>query len=136
MKQHKSEFQDAARAAGKNPDEMPVLVEAFVVVGGKDEASKPAELWRFLPKAFKTYYNVRDPQEIQKQAEAELPLEKVYADWAVGTDPQVHIKAVNELFESGATIVNIHSGQDDQKKVIEFYGKEVVPQVRKQKKAA
>jgi TAT-translocated FGD2 family F420-dependent dehydrogenase len=133
-KQHKSEFEYGARAAGKNPAEMPVLVELFVVVGDKKEAESSAELWRFIPKAFKTYYNVRDPQEIQRRAETELPLEKVYGDWPAGTDPAVHIKAVSELFQSGATIVNVHSGQKDQKRVVEFYGKEVLPklgQVRK-----
>ena len=38
-----------------------------------------------------------------------------------------------ELFQSGATIVNIHSGQSDQRKVIEFYGKEVLPKLREVK---
>jgi len=40
---------------------------------------------------------------------------------------QFHIEAINKLFESGATIVNIHSGQPDQKKVIEFYASSVLP---------
>ena len=98
------------------------------------KAESSAELWRFIPKAFTTYYNVRDPQQIQRRAETELPLEKVYGDWPVSTDPAVHIKAVSDLFQSGATIVNVHSGQKDQKRVLEFYGKEVLPklgQVRK-----
>jgi F420-dependent hydroxymycolic acid dehydrogenase len=32
-KQHKPEWQDGAARAGKNPAQMPVLVEQFVVVG-------------------------------------------------------------------------------------------------------
>jgi hypothetical protein len=48
----------------------------------------------------------------------------------MGTDPNVHLKTINELFESGTTIVNIHSGQPDLKPVIEFYGREVLPKVR------
>ena len=64
-KEHKSEFEAGAKAAGKDPAQMPVLVEQFVVVGDSKEAQASAELWRFIPKAFKTYYNVRDPQEIQ-----------------------------------------------------------------------
>jgi hypothetical protein len=60
-----------------------------------------------------------------------VPLQKVYGDWPISTDPQVHIKTVNELFASGATIVNIHCGQADQKKVVEFYGKEVIPHVKR-----
>ncbi|HZU21576.1 MAG TPA: hypothetical protein VE998_02020, partial [Terriglobales bacterium] len=134
--QHKAEFQDAARAAGKNPQHMPVLVEKFVVVGEQKDAQRPAELWRFLPKAFKTLYNVRDPQEIQRRAEAEIPLQQVLKSFTISADPDAHAHAINELFASGATIVNVHSGQADQRRVIEFYGQQVLPRVRKQMKAA
>lgn len=130
-KEHKSEFEAGARAAGKDPGKMPVLVEQYVVVGDESDAKKAAELWRFGPKAFTRYYNVRDPQQIEKLADSEVPLEKVYADWPIGTDPQVHIKKVNELFSSGVSIVNIHCGQPDQKKVVEFYGREVIPHVKR-----
>lgn len=130
-KQHKDKFVNAAKAAGKDVSQMPVLVELFVVVGDQNEAQKSAELWRFIPKAFKTYYNVRDPEEIQRLAESELPLDKVYGDWPVSTEPNAHLKAVNELFESGVTIVNIHSGQADQRRVIDFYGKEVLPKINR-----
>lgn len=129
-KQYKAEFESGAKAAGKDPAQMPVLVEQYVVVGGEDQAKKAAELWRFGPKAFKKYYNVRDPEEIQKEADSEIPLDEVYSEWPVSTDPQVHIKKVNELFESGVSIVNVHSGQADQKKVIEFYGREVLPKIK------
>jgi F420-dependent hydroxymycolic acid dehydrogenase len=129
-KQHKAEFEAGAKAAGKDPAQMPVLVELFVVVGDESEAKASAELWRFIPKAFKTYYNVRDPQVIQDRATAELPLPEVYRDWPVSMNPEVHVKAVTELFQSGATIVNIHSGQADQKRVIDFYGKNVLPKLK------
>jgi hypothetical protein len=36
---------------------------------------------------------------------------------------------VEQLFAAGATIVNIHSGQQDQKKIIDFYGKNVLPKL-------
>jgi F420-dependent hydroxymycolic acid dehydrogenase len=88
-------------------------------------------LWRFGPKAFKTYYNVRDPEEIQKEANTQIPLDQVYSEWPVSSDLNVHLKKVQELFESGATIVNIHSGQADQERVIQFYGKEIRPKVKR-----
>jgi TAT-translocated FGD2 family F420-dependent dehydrogenase len=129
-KEHKSEFEMGAKSAGKDASRMPVLVEQYVVVGGKKDAEAAAELWRFGPNAFKSYYNIRDPKEIQRRADSEIPLEKVYGDWPVGTDPQVHIKKITDLFTSGATIVNIHSGQAEQKRVIDFYGKEVLPRIK------
>ena len=108
-----------------------MLVEQYVVVGDQKDAEQAAELWRFGPKAFKTYYNIRDPKMIQQRAEAEIPLEQVYADWPVSTDPAAHIKTITELFDSGVTIANIHTGQPDQKRVIEFYGKEVLPRLKR-----
>lgn len=135
-KEHKAEFEAGARAAGKDPAQMPVLVEAFVTVGSQDEAKKAAQLWQFLPKAFDKYYNVRDPKEIQQEASHEVPIEKVISSWTISTDPNVHAKKVQELLASGVWIVNIHSGQADQKKVVDFYGREVLPKVRSGAKAA
>ena len=130
-KQYKNNFLEAAKAAGKDPANLPVLVEQYVVVGDQQDAESAAELWRFGPKAFKTYYNVRDPETIQQRADSEVPLREVYGDWPVSTDPAVHLKTINELFESGVSIVNIHTGQSDQKRVIDFYGKEVLPKVKR-----
>ena len=129
-KQHKSEWKAGAREAGKDPASMPVLVEQYVVVGSQAEAMHAAELWRFSPKAFKSYFNIADPAEIQRRADAEVPLEKVMESWAIGVDPSVHIKKIEELQDSGATIVNIHTGQPDQRRVIEFYASNVLPQLR------
>jgi TAT-translocated FGD2 family F420-dependent dehydrogenase len=129
-KQFKSEWEAGARGAGKNPADMPVLVEQFVVVGDEKDARLAAELWRFIPKAFKKYYDIRDPAEIEQQAGKELPLEQVFSDWPVSTDPSVHVESLNNLFDSGATIVNVHSGQPNQEKVIEFYANNVLPSLR------
>lgn len=128
-KQHKGEWEAGARAAGKDPAGMPVLIEHYVVVGDQTEAKQAAELWRFGPKAFKGYYNIADPARIQQRAEAELPIEQVTKSWAVGTDPALHVTKIRELQDSGVTIVNIHSGQADQRKVIEFYGSQVLPRL-------
>jgi len=129
-KQWKSEWEAGAREAGKNLADMPVLIEHYVVVGDQAEAKQAAELWRFGPKAWKSLYDVRDPAAIQAQAEQQTSIEEVMNRWPIGTDPKVHVNAVKELFDSGATIVNIHSGQPDQRKVIEFYASHVLPQFR------
>jgi TAT-translocated FGD2 family F420-dependent dehydrogenase len=129
--EHKAEFLDAAKAAGKDPAQMPVCVEKFVVVGDRKDAEQAAQLWRFIPKAWNPYLNIPDPRTIEERAMKEVPLEEVIADMTVGTDPEVHLEALTELFDSGATEVHIHSGQPDQKRVIDFYGGEVLPRLRK-----
>lgn len=126
-KQYKSEWEAGARSAGKDTKTMPVLIEQYAVVGDQSAARQAAELWRFGPKAFKGYENNPDPVSIQQHADKEIPLEKVMSSWAIGTDPAVHIKKLQELFDSGATIVNVHSGQADQKTLIDFYGQNVLP---------
>jgi TAT-translocated FGD2 family F420-dependent dehydrogenase len=130
-KEHKGEWESGVRLAGRNPGTMPVFVEAFVVVGDKTDAQEPAKQWNFIPKAFKGYQNIPDPAEIERRAKAELPLPKVYGDWTVSPDPDVHVAAIEKLFNSGVTIVNIHSGQPNQQKVIDFYGREVLPKVKR-----
>lgn len=73
---------------------------------------------------------IQDPTEIQRQAENEIPSEQLISEWPLGTDPAVHVDAIAKPFDSGVTIVNIHSGQSDQKKVIEFYASNVLPRLR------
>jgi TAT-translocated FGD2 family F420-dependent dehydrogenase len=131
LKKHKSEFEDGAKAGGKDASKMPVFIEQYAVVGDQKDAEVAAKLWRFGPKAWDPYYNVRDPQEIERRANAEVPLDKVTEGWPISTDPDVHVKAISELFDGGATEVHIHSGQPDQKRVIDFYGKQVIPRLKK-----
>lgn len=130
-KNHRDKFESAAKEAGKNPSDMPVFIEQYAIVGDKKDAERAAELWRFAPKAWEPYFDVRDPAEIQRQAEQQVPLEEVYKDWTVSTDPDAHVQALQKAFEGGATEVHIHSGQPDQRRVIEFYGQEVLPRFRK-----
>lgn len=128
---HQDAFTQAARGAGRDVARMPVLVEQFVTVGSVDEARRAAELWRFLPKAFTAYFDIRDPADIEARATAEVPLDQVIASWIVSPEPAVHIERIAALFRAGATIVNVHSGQADQRRVIEFYGRDVLPGVAK-----
>lgn len=129
-KQHKAEFQKGAADAGKDVAHMPVFIEQYVVVGGDKEVKEAAEMWRFGPKAWKPYFNIRDPKTIQERADAEIPLDKVVEGWPIGLDPDVHVKTISELYASGATGVHIHTGQRDQARVIEFYGNQVLPRLR------
>ena len=43
---------------------------------------------------------------------------------------RVHAEAITRLFDSGVSIVNVHSGQPDQQKVLDFYVKEVLPRLK------
>ena len=50
--------------------------------------------------------------------------------WTISPDPQAHIEAMRSLIAAGATHVFVHSAQDDQRRFIDFYGREVLPALR------
>jgi len=123
-----------AKAANKDSTKMPILAEHFMFVGDRTdpELQRAAELWRFTPKAWTNYVNNPDPVSINQQADAQVPLEEVYNRWTVSADPQDHAKKLKALFDGGVTQVFVHSAQADQQKVIDFYGKQVLPLLRSQ----
>lgn len=128
QREMRSAFEEGARADGKDPATLPIALEHYVVYGDEAEAARWAKLWRFLgdPKL------VLDPSpvDIERTAEQTVPLEQVYSQWPVSTDPEVHIAAMRKLLEAGASQIYVHSPQGDLRKVIEFYGREVLPVVR------
>ncbi len=124
-------FREGAEAGGKDPETMPKIVETFVVVGGQEEAEYAANLWRFTvdPWSDELLYE-SDPREIQRKAEEMFSLEEVYQNWPMGEDAETHVEALQGFLDSGATRLFVHSGQQDQQRVIDFYGSEVLPQLR------
>lgn len=123
-------FRAGAAEGGKQADQMPVIVEAWAFVGTQDAARQAAQQWRFVPKAWDKYVDNPDPRDIQRQAQRDVPLEEAMEGWAIGGDPQVHIDALQELIDKGATHIFVHSAQDDQERYIEFYGQEVLPNLQ------
>jgi TAT-translocated FGD2 family F420-dependent dehydrogenase len=123
-------YEQAARDAGKDPQSMPILVEQYVIVGDQEEGKRWAPLWRFHPKGFsKEMLYDPDPRSIQRKAQ-EIPLEETLQGWTVSPDPAAHIQAMQKLLESGVTAITVHSPQADQRSVIEFFGREVLPHLR------
>lgn len=107
----------------KRPDEIPPPW-----VSGPNcspsSASRAADLWRFTAGAV----DQPNPVEIQRAAESN-PIEKVLANWAVGTDPGVHIGAVQAVLDAGA-VPFLHFPQDDPITAIDFYRTNVLPELR------
>ena len=119
------------RGASARREDAEVLVEQYVFVGDEDEAYEAAPLWQFGPVEH-LVRDMDDPREIQATAEAASSLDDVVGSWLVSRDPNDHVNQLRRLFEAGATHVAIHSAQPDQGRLIEFYGREVLPAVRAQ----
>ncbi|ARG75567.1 F420-dependent hydroxymycolic acid dehydrogenase [Mycobacterium kansasii] len=117
-------FAAGAAAAGRDPANLGKRAELFAVVGDHTAATRAAGLWRFTAGAV----DQPNPVEIQRAAESN-PIEKVLANWAVGTDPSTHIGAVQAVIDAGA-IPFLHFPQDDPTVAIQFYGTNVLPKLR------
>lgn len=118
---------DAAKP-GSRGQTRPIIVEHWAVVGDEDEAREAAAKWRFIPKAWKPgYFDNVSPEEIQSRAEREIELDDVLKDWTVSPDPEDHLGAIQKLGNLGATHVVVHVATPNQSKVIEFFGREVLP---------
>ncbi len=50
--------------------------------------------------------------------------------WVISVDPEVHAEAIRRLLDAGVSEVYINAAQPDQRRALEFYGREVLPRVR------
>jgi TAT-translocated FGD2 family F420-dependent dehydrogenase len=122
-------FLDAARTSGKDANALARIVELWCVVGDREEALSCAPMWQFLP-VFQDVVNITDPRNVQRVAMERSSPERVVDGWFVSDDPDAHVAAIRELASLGTTHVFVHSPQPDQRKVIEFYGRRVIPALR------
>ena len=119
-------FREGVDARGGGAAE--VLVEQYVFVGSEDEAYAAAPLWQFAAVEH-LVRDMDDPRDIQRTAEEHVNLDDVIAPWLVSVDPAEHVERLQVLFDAGATHVAIHSVQPDQRRLIEFYGSDVLPRL-------
>lgn len=117
-------FSAGAQAAGRDAANMGKRAELFAVVGDRNQAARAATLWRFTAGAV----DQPNPVEIQRAAEGN-PIDKVLADWTVGTDPAPHVESVQKILDAGA-VPFLHFPQDDPVAAIDFYGANVLPKLR------
>jgi TAT-translocated FGD2 family F420-dependent dehydrogenase len=122
-------FLEGAREAGKDPAALARIVELWLVVGERTEALALAPLWQFLP-VFDDVVGVPDPRAVQRIAFERATPGRVVEGWLVSSDPVVHLAAIEEYAALGATHIFVHSPQPDQRRVIDFYGKQVLPRLR------
>jgi F420-dependent hydroxymycolic acid dehydrogenase len=116
-------FSAGAHASGRDPASLGKRAEMFAVVGDHTEAARAATLWRFTAGAV----DQPNPVEIQRAAEAN-PVDKVLANWTVGTDAAPHINAVQAILDAGA-VPFLHFPQTEPTTAIEFYRTNVLPKL-------
>jgi G6PDH family F420-dependent oxidoreductase len=126
----KAAWEEGVCESGADPKTKPIIVEHWAMAGTEEDACNGAEKWRFIVKAWTHgYYDNVSPKDIQTRAEKEIKLEDVLKEWTVSNDQRVHLNAIKELADHGATHIVIHSGSPNQLKTIDFFGREVLPTV-------
>lgn len=124
----KSAWEEGVRKKGETPETKPIIVEHWAIIGDEAEAREAASKWRFIAKAWENgYFNNINPSDIQSRAENQISIDDVITDWVISTDPQVHLNSIKELSHLGATHIMIHCALPNQLKVIDFFGREVLP---------
>ena len=123
-------FREGARAAGKDPDRIPKLAELFVVAGDQAEALEAARPWLFAAIALEAL-SIPDPREVQRLAEERSSPDQIVPRWIVSPEPEAHVEAVRWLAEKGMTHIFIHGPQRDQRRLIRFYGEQVIPTLKR-----
>lgn len=127
----KAAWEEGVRINGDDPKAKPILVEHWAMAGNKNEAREACEKWRFMVKGWTHgYFDNISTEEIEARAEKEITLEDVLDQWTVSNDPKVHLNAIKELVDAGATHIVVHSGSSNQLETIDFYRREVLPAVR------
>jgi hypothetical protein len=112
--------------AKKDPNALPVLVQLDVVVGGTAELEEAAELSQYPPVGFAELLG--DPDRLAR--DKRLARFDPFRTWLLGEDPEMHVQAIRSVVTAGATDLYIHSGQRDLRRVIRFYGQQVLPLAR------
>lgn len=126
----KSGWEEGVREAGGDPTSKPILVEHWAMAGSETDAREGAEKWLFINNAWEPgYFDNLSPLDIQAKAEREVNVDDVLKSWTVSNDPKVHLNALKELVDAGATHIVIHSASPNQLETIDFYGREVLPAV-------
>jgi len=121
---------EEGRAVSSREGEPEILAEQYVFVGSREEALAIAPVWQFAAVA-DAVRDTEDPREVQRIAEERGALDDVIADWLISTDPAEHVAQIEKLYAGGATHVAVHSLQRDQEALVDFYGEDVLPRLRR-----
>jgi coenzyme F420-dependent glucose-6-phosphate dehydrogenase len=125
-------FEAGAKAAGKDPGEMPRMIELGVDYAADEEKAITCRkaYWAgvFVPALFtERIYTPKMSEENGKAVGSDTIKESV----CISADPEVHIKYARHYIELGFDHLIFHSAGPDQREFIERYGREVLPALRK-----
>jgi coenzyme F420-dependent glucose-6-phosphate dehydrogenase len=132
-KQMMSNFDKAAREAGKDPSRMPKLIELNVEYTQDTETAVQNQLkyWAatYIPALFdQKIYTPKMSQENGQPVGADT-IKKLAC---VSSNPDDHVKFIQQYIDLGFNTLIFHSALPDQRTFIENFARDVLPRVRQQ----
>lgn len=124
-------FEEGARQAGKNPAQMPKLIEVNVEYTNNEEAAiqNQKKYWAatYIPASF--------DQKIYTPAMSAQNGEAVGADTikkasCISPNPGDHVRFAQKYIDMGFDHLVFHSADPNQRRFIEAYGQNVLPKLR------
>jgi coenzyme F420-dependent glucose-6-phosphate dehydrogenase len=129
-------FEAGAREAGKDPSQMPRMIE--LGVDYTDDEKRAIEYrknyWAgtFVPALFtERIYTPKMSEENGKVVGADVIKEAV----CISADPQDHIELAQRYIDMGFDHLIFHSAGPDQRAFLEGYGRDVLPRLREARKS-
>ncbi|MBV9232385.1 MAG: TIGR03557 family F420-dependent LLM class oxidoreductase [Chloroflexi bacterium] len=124
-------FEEGARAAGKDPSRMPRLIELNVAYAGQIDAAiqEQVKYWAgtYIPALFDQ--KIYTPTMSQQNGEIIGP-DIIKKTGCFSTNIDDHVKYAQQHVELGFNCLIFHSAGPDQRAFIEGYGQDVLPKLR------
>lgn len=124
-------FEEGAREAGKDPAEMPKILQLHLSWAPTDEEAMANALDQWpnggmkFPKG-----DIRSPHDFAAMAELVRP-EDFEGRMVISSDPDVHRARIQELLDLGFDRVYLHNVGRNQEEWLEVFGREVLPALRR-----
>ncbi|MGI8586375.1 MAG: TIGR03557 family F420-dependent LLM class oxidoreductase [Chloroflexia bacterium] len=123
-------FEKGARGAGKDPADMPRILQLHVSWAATDEQAV-AQAVKEWPNGGLNFpkQDIRNPEDFAAMAALVRP-ENFKGRVLMSADPAVHLAHIQHFVDLGFTEVYVHNVGRNQTEFIEAYGREVVPSVK------
>jgi coenzyme F420-dependent glucose-6-phosphate dehydrogenase len=119
---------EGAKSAGKSPDEISKVLEIDVSwANDYESAIASTRRWKagLLPNLFED--PIADPRTIERLGLDNVPDKALDEIYVISTNPEDHIKRIEEAFACGFDHICLFSSSPDEERTIEMYSKRILP---------
>ncbi len=121
-------FEDGAREAGKDPSQMPRLIELMVEYTRDTEAAIEARR-KYWAGGFVYNQKIYTPKMSQENGEVVGP-DTIKKSACISANPEDHVKFIQQYIDLGFNYLIFHSAGPNHRAFIEGYGRDILPRLR------